>query len=66
MPATHSVTGEVRAKGRAGRGWVLGLARGGSSALGFHSGEGAVSAWDTEAECSRGVFLNLVPNVCSL
>lgn len=49
-----------------GRAGVLGLGVEGSSALGLHSGEGAVSAQDTDAKFSKGALLNLVPDICSL
>lgn len=37
-----------------------------SSVHGPHFGEGSVSAWDTEAECGKREFLNLVPDIFSL
>lgn len=62
----HRVRGKARVKaGPSGEGG-RGRAGEGSSALGFHSGEGSVSAWYTDAKCSEGAFLNLVLDICSL
>lgn len=48
--------GQEQAEGRA---WTSE----GSHALGLHFGKGSVSAWDTDAGCSKGTFLKLVPDI---
>lgn len=48
--------GQEQAEGRA---WTSE----GSHALGLHFGKGSGSAWDTDAGCSKGTFLKLVPDI---